>query len=78
MTYACAAWELVADTYLLKLQPLQNKLLCTTENFPRCTSICDLHMAFDPPYVYNNIIKLCRKQAEVIQNHENELVRGIG
>jgi hypothetical protein len=34
--------------------------------------------AFNLPYVYDYIIKLCRQQAEVIQNHENEHVRGIG
>jgi hypothetical protein len=25
-----------------------------------------------------NSVKLCRRQAEVIQNHENEHVRGVG
>jgi hypothetical protein len=34
MTYACPAWEFVADTYLLKLQHVQNKVLCTIDNFP--------------------------------------------
>jgi hypothetical protein len=29
MTYACPAWEFAADTYLLKLQRLQNKVLRT-------------------------------------------------
>jgi hypothetical protein len=28
--------------------------------------------------MYDYIIKLCRQQAELIQNHENENVRGIG
>jgi hypothetical protein len=28
--------------------------------------------------MYDYIIKLCRQQAEVIQNHENEHVCGIG
>jgi hypothetical protein len=68
MTYACPAWELAADTYLLKLQGIQNKVLRTTGNFPRCTSVCDLHAAFNLPYVYDYITKLCRQQAEVIQN----------
>jgi hypothetical protein len=35
-------------------------------------------MAFQIPYVYDFITKLCRQQAEVIQNHENENVRYIG
>jgi hypothetical protein len=30
------------------------------------------------PYVYDYITKLCRQQAEVIQNHENENVLYIG
>jgi hypothetical protein len=43
-----------------------------------CTSGRDLHTAFILPYVYDHIKKLCRQQAEVIQNHENEHVRTIG
>jgi hypothetical protein len=78
MTYACPAWELVAHTYLLKLQRLQNKVLRTNGNFPRCTPVRDLHKAFNCPNVYYYVTKLCRKQAEVTQNHENEYVRGIG
>jgi hypothetical protein len=72
------AWELAADTYLLKLQRLQKKVLRTIGNFSRCTPVCDLHTAFNLPYVYNYITKLCRQQAEVIQSHENEHLRFIG
>jgi hypothetical protein len=64
MTYACSGWELAADTYLLKLQRLQNKVLCIIENFPRRTPIRDLHTAFILPYVYDYKTKLCRQQAE--------------
>jgi hypothetical protein len=78
MTYACPTWEFVADTYLLKLQHLQNKVLHTTGNFPRCILVCDLNMVFNLPYVYNYITKLCRQQAEVIQNHVNEHVHSRG
>jgi hypothetical protein len=53
MTYACPAWELPADTYLLKLQRLQNKVLRTTGNFPRGTPVRDLHTVFNLPYVYD-------------------------
>jgi hypothetical protein len=35
-------------------------------------------MAFKIPYVNEYITKLCRQQAEVIQNHDNENVRNIG
>jgi hypothetical protein len=38
----------------------------------------DLHTAFNLPYLYNYSIKSCRQQAEIIQNHENKHVRGIG
>jgi hypothetical protein len=37
-----------------------------------------MHTAFNLPYVYGYVTKLCRKQAEVIRNHENEHVCGIG
>jgi hypothetical protein len=35
-------------------------------------------MAFNIPYVYDYITKLCRRQAEVIQNLSNPNVRAIG
>jgi hypothetical protein len=49
MTYACLALELAADTYLLKLQRLQNKVLRNTKYFQRCTPVRDLHTAFNVP-----------------------------
>jgi hypothetical protein len=77
MNYACPAWELVADTYFLKLRRLQNKVLHTNGNFPACTLVCDLHTAFNLLYVYEHITKLWMQQ-EVIQNRENEHVCSIG
>jgi hypothetical protein len=62
----------------LKLQCLQNKVIRTIGNFPRRTPVCDLHLAFKISYVYDFITKLCRQQAEVIQNHQNPNVRNIG
>jgi hypothetical protein len=38
----------------------------------------DLHKDFSLPYVYDYIANLFRRQAEVIQNHDNEHVRSIG
>jgi hypothetical protein len=64
--------------YLLKLQCLQNKVLRTIGSFPRGTSVRNMHMAFQIPYVYDYITKSCRQQAEVVQNHENENVRYTG
>jgi hypothetical protein len=37
-----------------------------------------MHVAFQIPYVYDYIRKLCRRQAEIVHNHENEIVRNIG
>jgi hypothetical protein len=78
MTYACPAWEFAADSNLLKLQRLQIKVLRTIGKFPWCTPVRDLHMAFKLSYVYDYITKLCRQQAQFIQNHENANVRNIG
>jgi hypothetical protein len=78
MTYTCPAWEFAADTYLLKFQRLQKIVLRATGNFPRRTPVRQLRVAFKIPYVYDFITKLCRKQAEVIQNHVNPNVRNIG
>jgi hypothetical protein len=57
---------------------LQGRVLRTTANFPRPTSVRDLHVAFEISYVYDYRTKLCRQQAEVIQNHDNENGRNIG
>jgi hypothetical protein len=78
MTYACPAWEFEAGNHLLKSQRLQSKVLRTTGNFTKRTPARDLHMAFKLPYVYDYVRKLCRQQAEVIQNHENENFRNTG
>jgi hypothetical protein len=37
-----------------------------------------MHAKFQSPYVYDFITKICRKQAAVIQSHDNEIVRIIG
>jgi hypothetical protein len=53
MTYACPAWEFAAETDILKFQRLKNRVLRTIEYFPRRTSVRDLHVAFQIPYVYD-------------------------
>jgi hypothetical protein len=65
-------------THLLKLQRLQKKVLRTIGNFPRHTPVRTLHTAFNIPNIYDYITKLCRQQAEVIQNHESANVRHSG
>jgi hypothetical protein len=43
-----------------------------------CTPVSDLHTAFNLPYVFDYITKLCKQQAEVIQKQASEHVRSIG
>jgi hypothetical protein len=78
ITYACPIWEYVVDANILKSQCLQNRVLHAAGNFDRCTAVCELHMPFKILYVYDNITKVCRAQAEVIQNHVNPNVHGTG
>jgi hypothetical protein len=78
MTYACSAWEFEADTPLLKLQRVQNKVLRTIGNFPRRTPVRELHKVFNIPYIYDYITKVCRQQAQVIQNQGNANVSNVG
>jgi hypothetical protein len=78
MTYASPALKSAAHSHLLKLQRLQNRVLRTTGSFPRRTPVRDLHLVFKIPYVWDYITKLCKQQAEVIQNDDNEYVRNIG
>jgi hypothetical protein len=68
MTYASPSLE-IWGRYLLKLQCLQNKVLRITGNFPVRSPVRELHKAFNIPYTHYYITKLCRQQAEVIQNH---------
>jgi hypothetical protein len=75
MTYVCPSWEFAADSHLLKLQRLQSRVPRATGNLPRRTPTCDLHREFQIPYVYDNITKICRKQAEVIQTHDNVMLQ---
>jgi hypothetical protein len=63
MTYACPTWEFAADTHLLELQGLQNRVLRAVGDLDRRTPVRDLHLAFTIPYVYDYITKLCRRQA---------------
>jgi hypothetical protein len=63
--------------YHWKLQRLQNRVLRTIGNFPRRTTVRDIHVAFQIPHVYDYITKLCMQQAEIIENHDNENVRNI-
>jgi hypothetical protein len=62
----------------MKLQRPQNRVLRTTGNFPKRTPICNTHVAFQLPHLYDFVNKLCRQQARVTQSHENANVRNIG
>jgi hypothetical protein len=47
-------------------------------NLTRRTPTSDLHMAFEIPYLYDFVTRICREQAAVILNHENVNFRNIG
>jgi hypothetical protein len=77
VTLTLTPWP-AADTHLMKLQRLRNRVLRAIGNIDRSTPVRDLHLAFKIPYLYDYVSKLCRRQAEVILNHENPNVRAIG
>jgi hypothetical protein len=78
MTYGRTAWELAADTHLMKSKRLQNKLLRIIGKQSRGTPICYMRMALRIMYVYEYITKLFWQQAQVIRNRENAHVRNNG
>jgi hypothetical protein len=60
------------------LQRLQERVLHAIGNLDRCTLVCELHMDFKIPYMYDYITKLFKTQAEVILNHANPNVHDTG
>jgi hypothetical protein len=78
MTYACPTWEYATEAHHLKLHRLQNRVLRAIGNLDRCTPVRELYVALKIPDVYDYITKLCRTQTEVILNHVNPNVHGIG
>jgi hypothetical protein len=60
------------------MQRLQKRVLRATGNIDKCTPVRELHVAFEILFIYDNLTKLCRIQAEVILQHVNPNVRGIG
>jgi hypothetical protein len=52
-------------------------VLRAIEDLDRRTSFRELHVAFETPYMYNYITKLCMTHTEVILNHVNPNARGI-
>jgi hypothetical protein len=77
MTYARPTWKFAAETHLLKLQRVENRVLRTIGNFPRLTSI---HAYSFPSSVRlrlhdKNVQKTSRNHS---RNHGNENVRNIG
>jgi hypothetical protein len=61
----------------MKLQRWQNEVLRTTDKFPSCTPVRELHATFQVQYIYDYVTKLCRPKAEAMQNYENAYVRHI-
>jgi hypothetical protein len=70
----------------LQKKPLSIEIAVTAKqnSLPHCNIhmvyqivIC-IWLAIHIPHVYDYMTKLCRQQAKVIQNHENENVHNIG
>jgi len=78
MTYACPAWEFAADSHVIALQRLQNRVVRTTAKLPRRTPTRALYLALQIPYVNDYITKICRKQVEAIQNRDHVNVQNTG
>jgi hypothetical protein len=62
VTYAWREWEFAADTQLLKLKRLQQKVLVITGKLSKREPVRDLHVAFKIPYDYDLITKFCRRK----------------
>jgi hypothetical protein len=45
MTYACPTCEFEVDTHVLKLQCLQNTVICAIDNVGKRTPVNDMHVA---------------------------------
>jgi hypothetical protein len=76
LTDARPAWELAADTNLFNLQRLQNRFSAPLDIFTLYTVLRFAH-GFQPCLIIR-LYKNVKVRTEVIQNHENEDVRGIG
>jgi hypothetical protein len=59
MTYACPVWKFEADNHILKLQYLRKKIFHIIGKFSSYTTACGFHTAFNLPYVYSYVTKLC-------------------
>jgi hypothetical protein len=59
MTYTSPTWEYAADSHLFKLQRLQNRVFRAIEYLHKCKLLRELHVAFEIPYMYYHINKLC-------------------
>jgi hypothetical protein len=53
MTYVCPTWEYAADTHLMKLQRLQNRVLHDIGNLDMRTPVRELHLTFKISYAYD-------------------------
>jgi hypothetical protein len=70
-------WEYAADAQLWN-SSVCRRVLRAIGDLEKRTPLREMHMAFKIAYVYDYITKLCRMQVEVIRNHRNPIVRGIG
>jgi hypothetical protein len=57
---------------------MQDRVLYAIGNLDRGRPVRELHLPFKIGHVDDCVTKLCRTQAEVIPNHENLNICGIG
>jgi hypothetical protein len=62
----------------LEIAAPAEQILRVIGNLDMCTPVRELHVAFKILCVYDYITKFCSTLAEVILNHVNPNIRGIG
>jgi hypothetical protein len=78
MSYAYPAREFAADLSPNEIATPVKKVLHTIGKLQRNSLVPNMHQTCPILYVHDYITKLCRKQAQVVQNHKNSHIQNIG
>ena len=77
LTYVCPVWSMICRSQYDKLQILQNKFLRLIGNFRKYSKISEMHAKLNVEYIHNFIKKLSTDYFNIIEKHQNPLVRSI-
>jgi hypothetical protein len=77
MTSASPDWKFRQTLLFFWCNACKTQFFARLTAIPMRTSIHDLHVAFQIPYLHDFIAKLRRRHSEVNQNHEKGNVRNI-